>query len=242
MRQVYNRPSHRGLMIMMMALLIGVAATITPVAQGQATKSTAPGKAGKTTKSGPVDVNSADEKTLETLPGIGPSLAGKIIAGRPYHNLEDLGKVKGLSKSKLDAIKTEVTFGPATTASGETKKTAKKEKPAKSAKSTETAESKPAPPAGSSTATGETGRGQAAPLSPTGHASGRIAPGEKININTASAEELDRLPGIGPSRAQAILDYRKQNGDFKTIEDIEKVKGIKSGEFSKLKDYIKVGD
>lgn len=240
MRQVCNPPSHRGLIILM-ALILVVAAITTPVAQGQAAKSPGPAKAGKTGKNGPVDVNSADEKTLETLPGVGPSLAGKIIAGRPYHNLEDLKKVKGLSQSKLDAIKNDVTFGLATAAAGETKQTAKKEKPANSAKSTETAESKPPPP-GSASATGATGGGQTAPLSPTGHASGRIAPGEKININTASAEELDRLPGIGPARAQAILDYRKQNGAFKTIEDIEKVKGIKGGEFSKLKDYIKVGD
>ncbi len=63
-----------------------------------------------------------------------------------------------------------------------------------------------------------------------------------MNINTASAADLDKLPGIGPAKAKAIVDYRTQNGNFKTIEDIEKVKGIKGGVFSKIKDYIKVSD
>ena len=61
-------------------------------------------------------------------------------------------------------------------------------------------------------------------------------PGEKININTASKDELDVLPGIGPVRAQAIIDGRP----FKTIEDVMKVKGIKEVEFGKIKDMITV--
>jgi comEA protein len=69
----------------------------------------------------------------------------------------------------------------------------------------------------------------------------KVAPGEKININTASVAELTRLPGIGKSKAQAIIDYRTQNGEFKKPEDIEQVKGIKAGLFAKLKDHIELG-
>src|SRR5262249_53607163 len=61
-----------------------------------------------------------------------------------------------------------------------------------------------------------------------------------VNINTATKEELDALPGIGPVKAQAIIDYRTKNGPFKTPEDIMKVSGIKEGEFSKLKGLISV--
>jgi len=61
-----------------------------------------------------------------------------------------------------------------------------------------------------------------------------------VNINTATKEELEALPGIGPVKAQAIVDYRAKNGRFKTPEDIMKVPGIKEGTFGPLKDKISV--
>ena len=61
-----------------------------------------------------------------------------------------------------------------------------------------------------------------------------------VNINTATKEQLDALPGIGPVKAQAIIDYRNANGPFKTPADVMKVKGIKEGEFGKIKDQIAV--
>ena len=61
-----------------------------------------------------------------------------------------------------------------------------------------------------------------------------------VNINTATKEELEALPGIGPVKAQAIMDYRKANGPFKTTEDVMKVSGIKEGEYGKLKGLISV--
>ena len=63
---------------------------------------------------------------------------------------------------------------------------------------------------------------------------------EEININTASLEELDSLPGIGPSKAQAIIDYRELNGDFQNIEDIMNVSGIGQATFDNIKDIIVV--
>lgn len=59
-----------------------------------------------------------------------------------------------------------------------------------------------------------------------------------ININSASREELMELPGIGAAKAEAILSYRAENGSFKTIEDIQKIEGIKKGVFEKIKDKI----
>ncbi|GAV25459.1 hypothetical protein ciss_13920 [Carboxydothermus islandicus] len=64
--------------------------------------------------------------------------------------------------------------------------------------------------------------------------------GAKLNINTASAEELDKLPGVGPATAAKIIEYREQNGPFVTIEDLKKVKGIGDKKFETLKDYITV--
>ncbi len=60
----------------------------------------------------------------------------------------------------------------------------------------------------------------------------------KININTADATKLQELQGIGPSTAQAIIDYRTQNGNFKTIEDIKEVSGIGDGKYSKIEASI----
>ena len=64
----------------------------------------------------------------------------------------------------------------------------------------------------------------------------------KININIATLEELDALPGIGPVFAQRIIDYREANGPFKSIEEIVRVDGIGDATFAKLKDQITVGD
>ncbi|NOH03454.1 MAG: ComEA family DNA-binding protein [Chloroflexi bacterium] len=61
-----------------------------------------------------------------------------------------------------------------------------------------------------------------------------------ININTATAEELDSLPGIGPTIAQRIIDYRTENGPFETIEDIMDVSGIGPSTFDQIKDLITV--
>lgn len=136
-----------------------------------------------------INVNKADLKTLITLPGIGEATAQKIIDGRPYKTLDDLGKVKGIGEAKLKGIKDLISFED-------------------KAKETDTA--------------------------------AKLKPGEKININTATAEDLDKLWGIGEVKSKAIVDYRKANGNFKLIEDIMKVPGIKEGEFAKIKDYIKV--
>ena len=62
----------------------------------------------------------------------------------------------------------------------------------------------------------------------------------KININTATEEELDTLPGIGPSTAAKIIDYRKENGKFKSIEEIKEVSGIGDAKYEKIKDLITI--
>lgn len=61
---------------------------------------------------------------------------------------------------------------------------------------------------------------------------------KKININSASKEELDTLPGVGEVTAQKILDYRDENKEFKSIDEIKNVKGIGENKFNDLKDYI----
>jgi competence protein ComEA len=61
-----------------------------------------------------------------------------------------------------------------------------------------------------------------------------------INLNTATKDELVALPGVGPAKAQAILDYRKAHGPFKSIEEVKDVKGIGAKRFEKLKGELTV--
>jgi competence protein ComEA len=154
-------------------------------------------------KSEKVNLNTASSAELEDLPGIGPAHAKAIIAARPLKSVDDLEHVRGIGKSRADALKDLVTIAEPAAKSATAKAPAKTR-----AKTADTpAKDTPKPKAG-----------------------------QKVNINTASKEELDVLPGIGPVRAQAIIDARP----FKSIEDIMTVKGIKEVEFSKIKDMITV--
>ena len=81
----------------------------------------------------------------------------------------------------------------------------------------------------------------------SGFQSGTSAVGEKggnqsgrVNLNTATKEQLMTLSGIGESKAQSILDYRQENGSFMKPEDIMNIPGIKQGVYNKIKDHISV--
>lgn len=65
---------------------------------------------------------------------------------------------------------------------------------------------------------------------------------DKININTADATELDKIPNIGPARAADIIAYRASHGGFKTIEEMKNIKGIGDKTFESMKDLITVGE
>ncbi len=178
-----------------------------PASPEKAATKAAPAKA----PTGPVDLNTADQKTLESLPGVGRKTAQEIIKGRPYRSVEDLSKVKGISRTKMDSLRGMVTVsspkGPKTSVPS----------------------AAPAAPVPISPAKAPTGIKKPATAT-------KLLPGQKININTASREQLEALPGIGPVKAQAIIDGRPYNAP----EDIMKVKGIKEGSFNKIKEFITV--
>jgi competence protein ComEA len=156
----------------------------------------------KESTTGKVNLNTADAAALEALPGIGAATAKAIIAARPIKSIDELDKIRGLGKNRIEALRNLVTTA---------------DEPAPTA-----AKTAPAPTSAKTTVSPK-----ATPKTPAG---------QKVDINTAAKEDLDTLPGIGPVKAQAIIDARP----FKTIEDIMKVKGIKEGEFSKIRDLITV--
>lgn len=90
------------------------------------------------------------------------------------------------------------------------------------------------PPAPSAAAPVEAASTAAAFQSPAGTAAAKGL----IDINTASASRLEELPGIGPGKAQAIVDYRQAKGSFRTPEELKKVKGIGQKTYDGLKDRI----
>ena len=189
-------------------LLVAVALfSLSPVAGWGASKDKAPASprtpAGKRAESGQkVDINTADQKTLESLSGVGPEIAREIIAARPFKSVDDLERVRGIGPERLEVLRAQVmvsqTVAPVKRKLGE--------------------------PTGA----------------PTGRTTASPAAAQKpVNINTASQQELEVLPGIGPVKAAEIIEARMER-PFSSKEDIMRVKGIKEGTFKEIEGLITI--
>jgi competence protein ComEA len=66
------------------------------------------------------------------------------------------------------------------------------------------------------------------------------APGGRVDVNTAGAAELERLPGIGPALAQRIVEWRAANGPFRAVEDLQRVPGIGAAKLERLRPVVSV--
>jgi competence protein ComEA len=175
-------------------------------------------KAAATAAGTRIDLNHATAEELEELPGIGPARAAAIIKARPFKTVTDLKNVDEVPSRVYSEIEPRLAATPIPTVETKAapKKVARAESPRAKAAAKE-AETEEAP--------AQHSRKKAA-----------LAAGRKINLNTASADELQELPGIGPVRSEAIIKGRP----YDTIEDVMKVDGIKEGIFGWIKDHITV--
>ncbi len=149
-----------------------------------------------------VNVNTASQSELESLPGIGPSKAAAIVAYRSEHgafsSVDALTSVPGIGAKTVDGLRSEAEVGDGSTVT------------------------------------------KGAPASRSG---GGAAPsGNAININTASASQLDSLPGIGPSKAAAIVADRDAKGKFSSCDELSRVTGVGAKTVDQLKPMCKTAD
>ena len=82
--------------------------------------------------------------------------------------------------------------------------------------------------------------GEAAPPAVGSSASGSNSPRGPVDLNRASAADLEALPGIGPALAQAIIDHREQNGPFRSVDGLADVRGIGPAKMEQLRPLVKV--
>jgi competence protein ComEA len=73
-------------------------------------------------------------------------------------------------------------------------------------------------------------------------AESKPAPAAKVNINTASVEQLTALPGVGPALAARIVEHRQKSGAFRSTQEVMSVKGIGEKNFAKIEAYLTVGE
>lgn len=161
------------------------------------------------------DLNRADRAELEQIPGVGPKLAQAIDDRRkekPFRSVEELRDLKGVGPVTFDKVRPylRVDVTPA----------------------------KPPSPAESDPPILERKRSAAKPQAARGTAVRKLQPGDPpINVNTASPDQLLRLPGIGPITAQAIIAARAEK-PFRSLSDLDAVKGIGSKTLDKLRPFV----
>jgi len=172
-----------------------------------------------------IDPNVAPAEELQRLPGVGPATARAILRNRaregPYRVLEDLLRVPGIGPARLARIAPHVAL------------TARPPWP-------RTRRSPVRGPPGGGWAPGPAHRGRGAPggRAPAG---GPARGSARLDLNRATAAELERLPGIGPALARRILERRAAEGRFDSVGALRKVPGVGPVRLERLRERVRVG-
>ncbi len=163
-----------------------------------------------------IDADRAGALELARLPRVGPALARAIVAHReahgPFGGLQGLDRVSGVGPGLLAAIGPHLAFSGTPTPAG-------------------TMAGQAASPVAQIAAPNE-GAGCPGPAPAPG------CPTTPLNLNLASAAALDSLPGIGPTRAASIVQYRASHGPFRSVEDLSQVSGIGPAALARIRDLV----
>jgi competence protein ComEA len=163
-----------------------------------------------------IELNTASIESLEELPGIGPSMAERIIAYRTevggFSYIEQLMEIPGIGEAKLNGLRPYVSID--TTLA-------------------KVLIQKPDNILLEDTVKKETTTLDTLPLWPI-----KLKPGEKLELNSAKIEDLQRLPGIGLAFAQRIYDYRERLGGFYTVEQLKEVTGLGEAKYLGMQPYL----
>lgn len=167
-----------------------------------------------------LDPNRAREEELDRLPGVGPGLARSIVAARdtlPFASVDDLARVRGIGASTLARLRGGLEVGPSRGGAGP----------------------RPSPGSGPRSSRGAPARPFASPTGPSRGSSPSGA--SRLDLNRASAAELESLPGVGPVLARRIVEERGRRGGFRSVDDLIAVKGIGSAVLEGLRERVRAG-
>lgn len=163
-----------------------------------------------------LDINIATEEELQTLPGIGPSKAKAIVEYRkvqPFKRAEEIMNVPGIGPKTFEKLKNRIKVG-------ESVITLRDVQQKQTIVATETKQiNQKVQEINESVVR-------------------KMSTDRLININTASVDELEKLPGIGPAKASEIIKYRTENGPFESVDELVKVKGIGSKTLEKIRPFV----
>jgi comEA protein len=162
-----------------------------------------------------VDLNRAERAELLQLPGIGPALAERIESRRPYEHVHQLREVAGIGPATYERLRPWVCVD-----------------------ADEDLGDQPLPPAAKRNRSSATS--SSAPSGESRQAGKKKEPPAPIDINRAGADELQRLPNIGPIKAKRIVEDRETKGPFKSVDDLRRVPGIGPKTIDQLRPYITV--
>ncbi len=163
-----------------------------------------------------LDINVATEEELQTLPGIGPSKARAIVEYRkvqPFKQAEEIMNVPGIGPKTFEKLKNRIKVG-------ESVITLRDVRQKQTIVETETKQINQ--------------KMQEINESVVR----KMSTDQLIDINTASVDELEKLPGIGPAKAAEIIKYRTEKGPFKSVDELLKVKGIGPKTLEKIRPLV----